>query len=126
MSTSRTLDHDDLLTSNALARVAERLIRSPELDMVYSDEAVVGENDHYARHIKPGWSPEHMATLMYTCHLGVYRRSLAEAIGGFEPRFDGCQDYDLVLRVMEHTERIEHIPEILYHWRAHAAFDRQR
>ena len=25
-------------------------------------------------HPKPGWSPEHMSALMYTCHLGVYRR----------------------------------------------------
>ena len=72
------------------------------------------------RHPKPGWSPEHMSALMYTCHLGVYRRALAVDLGGFQSRFDGCQDYDFVLRLMERTDRIAHIPRILYHWRAHA------
>jgi hypothetical protein len=71
------------------------------------------------RHPKPGWSPEHMSALMYTCHLGVYRRTLALELGGFRSRFDGCQDYDFVLRLMERTDQIAHIPQILYHWRAH-------
>ena len=61
-----------------------------------------------------------MSALMYTCHLGVYRRALAVDLGGFRSRFDGCQDYDFVLRLMERTDRIAHIPRILYHWRAHA------
>ena len=58
---------------------------------------------------------------MYTCHLGVYRRSLAVELGGFQSKFDGCQDYDFVLRLAERTDRIAHIPRILYHWRAHAS-----
>ena len=87
--------------------------------MLYSDEDVVADDGSFARHIKPGWSPDHMTTLMYTCHLGVYRRELVVELGGFRSRFDGCQDYDLVLRLMERTERIAHIPRILYHWRAH-------
>ncbi len=89
--------------------------------MVYSDEDVVGDSGLIERHVKPGWSPEHLAALMYTCHLGVYRRSVAAELGGFASRFDGCQDYDFVLRLIERTGRIEHIPRVLYHWRAHAA-----
>jgi hypothetical protein len=58
---------------------------------------------------------------MYTCHIGVYRRELAAEIGGFRSAFDGCQDYDFVLRLIERTDRIGHIPEVLYHWRAHAS-----
>ena len=58
---------------------------------------------------------------MYTCHLGVYRRTLAVEIGGFRSEFDGCQDYDFVLRLVERTDRIAHIPRVLYHWRAHAS-----
>ena len=92
----------------------------PDLDMIYSDEDVVGDKGLIERHPKPGWSPEHMSALMYTCHLGVYRRALAIDLGGFQSRFDGCQDYDFVLRLMERTDRIAHIPRILYHWRAHA------
>jgi GT2 family glycosyltransferase len=116
------LDHDDELTPDALAQVAQRLASQPDLDMIYSDEDVVSaDGDRLQWHPKPGWSPEHMTTVMYTCHLGVYRRELAVAVGGFDSQFDGCQDYDLVLRLMEHTDRVAHIPRILYHWRAHAA-----
>ncbi|RAZ93561.1 hypothetical protein DK853_39640, partial [Klebsiella oxytoca] len=45
-------------------------------------------------------------------------------------KFDGAQDYDLVLRVVsellktvpphELSKRMIHIPHILYHWRSHS------
>jgi O-antigen biosynthesis protein len=114
------LDHDDALAPDALGRVAEKIAAQPELDMIYSDEDVVDNTGLIEHHPKPGWSPEHMSALMYTCHLGVYRRSLAVDLGGFRSQFDGCQDYDFVLRLMERTDRITHIPRTLYHWRAHA------
>ena len=115
------LDHDDILTPDALQHVADRIAQEPDLDMIYTDEDVVGDRGLIERHPKPSWSPEHMAALMYTCHLGIYRRTLANELGGFESRFDGCQDYDFVLRLIERTDRIAHIPRILYHWRAHAS-----
>jgi GT2 family glycosyltransferase len=115
------LDHDDALTPDALQLVADRISAQPGLDMIYSDEDVVGENGGLIEHHpKPGWSPEQMSARMYTCHLGVYKRMLAVELGGFQSKFDGCQDYDFVLRLMERTDRIAHIPRYLYHWRAHA------
>lgn len=114
------LDHDDTLALDALERVAEQIATRPDLDMIYTDEDVVGDEGVVEHHPKPGWSPEHMSALMYTCHLGVYRRELALDLGGFRSQFDGCQDYDFVLRLMERTGRIAHIPRTLYHWRAHA------
>jgi GT2 family glycosyltransferase len=45
------------------------------------------------------------------------RRDLVREIGGFQSQFDGSQDYDLLLRVSERTNRIHHIPRVLYHWR---------
>jgi O-antigen biosynthesis protein len=114
------MDHDDSLSPEALQQVADRLAAEPDLDMIYTDEDVVGDAGPIEPHPKPGWSPEHMSALMYTCHLGVYRRALAIEVGGFRSQFDGCQDYDFVLRLMERTDRVAHIPRILYHWRAHA------
>ena len=38
-------------------------------------------------------------------------------MGGLRVGLEGSQDYDLVLRVMEKTNRIGHVPKILYHWR---------
>ena len=115
------LDHDDTLAPTALARIADRVTADPELDMVYTDEAVEADGRIVARHLKPGWSPESLQAAMYTTHLGIYRRALVDAIGGFRSEFDGCQDYDLVLRLTERTDRVAHIPEILYHWHSHAS-----
>jgi GT2 family glycosyltransferase len=54
---------------------------------------------------------------MYTCHLAVLRRSLVEEVGGFDPEFEGSQDWDLVLKVTERARAVLHVPRILYHWR---------
>src|SRR5215510_8921736 len=53
----------------------------------------------------------------YMAHFAVFRRSLLEAIGGFRPGYEGAQDYDILLRATEKTNRIAHVPKILYHWR---------
>jgi O-antigen biosynthesis protein len=113
------LDHDDVLTADALETVAAAVAADPTIDMVYSDEDVFDDDERLALFIKPDWSPDLMRSHMYTCHLGVFRRRLAEEVGGFRPKFDGSQDYDLVLRVSERTDRIVHIPRVLYHWRSH-------
>ena len=89
--------------------------------MLYTDEGILQDERITMRSIKPGWSPESLVSFMYTCHLGVYRRTLVEELGGLRPEFDGCQDYDLVLRLAERTDRVAHIPAELYQWRSHAA-----
>jgi hypothetical protein len=89
--------------------------------MVYSDEDIVMDGRQIWVHHKQAWSPDVMRTNGYTCHLGVYRRELVEEIGAFRSEFNGSQDVDMILRLVERTDRIAHIPEVLYHWRAHAA-----
>jgi GT2 family glycosyltransferase len=112
------LDHDDELPPDALAEVALHLNAHPDADVLYSDEDkldLLGARcDPY---FKPDWSPEHFLTCMYTCHFMVIRRSLLTGIGGFRQGYEGAQDYDLLLRLMERTTRIDHIPRVLYHWR---------
>jgi GT2 family glycosyltransferase len=116
------LDHDDLLTPDALFEVAALLNWHRDADMIYSDEDKIDDagtlRDPF---FKPDWCPESFMSRMYTCHFGVYRRSLVERVGRFRPEFDGSQDYDLVLRLSEQSSRIHHIPRVLYHWRIHAA-----
>ena len=68
-------------------------------------------------HFKPDWSPDTMMSLMYTCHLGVYRKKIGDEIGWLRTGFEGAQDYDFTLRFTEKTKSIGHIPKILYHWR---------
>jgi len=114
------LDHDDLLTPDALYEVALLLNRHQDADMIYSDEDKIDEHNQIRDpFFKPDWCPDSFLTRMYTCHLGTYRRSLVNEIGGFRAGYEGSQDYDLVLRFTEQTEKIFHIPKILYHWRIH-------
>lgn len=112
------LDNDDELTPDALYEVVKLLNQQPNLDYIYSDEdklTLTGEL--IGPHFKPDWSPETFESMMYPCHLGVFRRSKIEQIGGFRKGYEGSQDYDLVLRFTEIAEEIAHIPKILYHWR---------
>lgn len=115
------LDHDDVLTPDALYEVALLLNQYPDADMIYSDEDKVDEHNQLKEpFFKPDWCPDSFLSRMYTCHLGTYRRSLVTEIGGFRVGYEGSQDYDLVLRLTEKTENIFHIPKVLYHWRSHA------
>lgn len=114
------LDHDDLLTPDALYEVALLLNRHPEADMIYSDEDKIEEDNNLtAPFFKPDWCPDSFLSRMYSGHLGTYRRAIASEIGGFRVGYEGSQDYDFVLRFTEKTDKIFHIPKILYHWRIH-------
>ena len=112
------LDHDDELSPDALAEVVRVLADQPGLDILYSDEDktdAAGERCH--PHFKPDWSPELLRACMYTSHFTVMRRQLVLDLGGFRSGYDGAQDYDLMLRAVERTSRIAHVPKVLYHWR---------
>ena len=113
------LDCDDTLSLNALYEVVKYLNLHPECDYVYSDEDKLTDDGLHRHdpHFKPDWSPDTFMSVMYTCHLSVFRKTLIDEIGGFRIGVEGAQDYDLVLRVMEKTNNIGHIAKILYHWR---------
>jgi len=115
------LDHDDVISRDALFECALIANRVPDVDMIYSDEDKIDDSgERRDPFFKPDWNPDTFLSRMYTCHFGVYRRTLVADLGGMRPGFDGSQDYDLVLRLMERTDRIHHIPKVLYHWRVHS------
>ncbi|MDR3532308.1 MAG: glycosyltransferase [Rhodopila sp.] len=114
------LDHDDLISPRALYEVAARIVADPCIDVIYSDEDHIDDAGRRSMpYFKPDWSPELMMGQNLISHLGVYRRSLLERVGGFRIGLEGSQDYDLALRAVAETtpDRIAHIPSILYHWR---------
>jgi GT2 family glycosyltransferase len=111
------LDHDDLLEPDALFRNVKWLQDHPEADLIYSDEDKLTEQGFDSPIFKPDWSPDYFLSCNYICHFTFIRRELVLEAGGFRSEFDGAQDYDLFLRVIERTKRIHHIPRVLYHWR---------
>ncbi|MFQ6109040.1 MAG: glycosyltransferase, partial [Candidatus Aminicenantales bacterium] len=112
------LDHDDELSPDALFEVARMLNEHPEADIIYSDEDKLNAGGRRIEpHFKPDWSPDLFLSYNYICHFLVMRKELVDGLNGFREGFEGSQDYDLLLRATEKTDKIFHIPKVLYHWR---------
>lgn len=122
------LDHDDLLTPDALFEMAHAISgakeRGMELQLLYSDEDKCdGEAKvFYEPHFKKDFDPELLLTNNYICHFTVLKSELFQELK-LRGDYNGAQDFDLVLRVAARfrktPEVICHIPKVLYHWRCH-------
>lgn len=112
------LDHDDALTADALLRMAHAF-GDGQTDVAYSDQdKITARGERTDPFLKPDWSPVYALGAMYVGHLLVARRELIREVGGLDPAFDGIQDFELLLRMSERTDRIRHVDRVLYHWRA--------
>lgn len=117
------LDHDDMLSENALLTVAQYIEKNPRAQMIYSDEDKIDiKGLRHGPYFKSDWNQDLFYSHNMFSHLGCYKFDLIKKVGGFRPGFEGAQDYDLALRCIEQisSDQIIHIPKILYHWRVHA------
>jgi glycosyltransferase involved in cell wall biosynthesis len=115
------LDNDDLLPIHALYHVAKAILSNPDATLIYSDEDKINEDGLcYDPYFKCDLNYELLLAQNMISHLGVYRRELIEKMSGFRLGFEGSQDYDLALRIVEESKpnQVIHIPRVLYHWRA--------
>lgn len=111
------MDHDDEITPDALYEVVEA-INAQDPDLIYSDEDKLdADGNRRFPFFKPDWSPDLLRSQNYICHFTVVRKSIIDAVGGFNPDLDGAQDHDLFLRISETTDKVHHIPKVLYSWR---------
>jgi glycosyltransferase involved in cell wall biosynthesis len=114
------MDHDDILAERALYEIVVELNAHPDADLIYSDEDRIDENNvRFEPYFKTDWNPELFLGQNMISHLGVYRKTILDEVGGFRLGYEGSQDYDLALRVVAKTkaDRIRHVPAVLYHWR---------
>lgn len=114
------LDHDDILAPRALYEVACLLQGKQKPQIIYSDEDKLTENGEHRfdPFFKPDWSPQLLRQVNYLNHFMVIEKSLIDKVGGYRPGFEGAQDYDLFLRLVDKDPQVAHVPKILYHWRA--------
>lgn len=117
------LDHDDVLSEQALFRIVEAINARSDAVLLYSDEDkldAVGRR--HSPHFKPDWNAEWIRTTNYVLHFCVVKTTAAREVGGMNPAFDGAQDWDFVLRIAERCGDacIVHVPHVLYHWRVRA------
>lgn len=113
------LDHDDTLSPHAIEEIVIAINQNKTIDILYSDEDKLSEDgiERTLPFFKPNWSPDLLLGVNYITHFLVVRKTLIDKVGGLRSKYDGAQDYDLLLRITELTKNIVHIPKILYHWR---------
>lgn len=120
------LDHDDLLTLDALYEMADALDKAKGCGidpvLLYSDEDKCNGDGSvfYEPHFKQDFDPELLMTNNYICHFTAVRADIMKQMR-LRKKYDGAQDFDLVLRVTADAQKEEviHIPKVLYHWRCH-------
>lgn len=139
------LDHDDVLTPDALYEVAARISEAEKQGcgpgLLYSDEDKCNgdRSRYYEPNRKEDFNLDLLLTNNYICHFLVMESGLMKELG-LRKEYDGAQDYDLVLRAAAKLSEpgrrlpesgsglqgcphsmIIHIPKVLYHWRCHEA-----
>lgn len=114
------MDHDDMLTKNALFECAKCIEQFPDVDFIYSDKGIFEDktNEVLAYHYLPDYSPDYLRATNYASHLNAFSKKVIEKVGFIREGYDGSQDYDLELRVVECARLIKHIPKVLYYCRA--------
>lgn len=115
------LDHDDLLPQFCLYELTKTINENQDVEFIYTDEDKISGDStkRYDPHFKPDFSIDTLRSNNYITHLSVFKKELMEKLKGFREKYDGAQDYDIILRAVENTNKIIHIPKILYHWRLH-------
>ena len=136
------LDHDDILASIALERIAEAFEANPDASMVYSDFAQIkedGTRDDGMFDPRFGWQyaddevdgrsvlrcfcmhhyPSTVSYIWYAPnHVRAFRTEAYRAVGGYDSNLDVLDDQDLMSRLYQHGEFV-YIDECLYLQRVH-------
>ncbi len=114
------MDHDDFLEPHALFRFAAAILQDRP-DMLYSDEAITGEDidDLPLVTTRPVFSYDHYLGHPYFVHLIAARTELVKQVGGLDETMNISQDVDFNLRLIEVCRTICHVPDVLYRWRTH-------
>jgi len=113
------LDHDDLLSRDALFEMARAVNAHPNAGFIYSDKDSIDRSgrNRFNPLFKPQWSPEIMLNANYLTHLCAMRTGTLRQIGGWDPGTDGAQDWCIFLRIIGAGGTVVHIDRVLYHWR---------
>lgn len=108
---------DDLYAPDALAVMVRALEAHADVGLVYAGFQFI---DAHGRHIRPATlgPPEELRSTNVVGHCFLYRRSVAEAVGPYDPAFVMSEDTHYWLRVSRHA-RLLQLPGCHYAHRLH-------
>ncbi len=121
------LDGDDLLTPDAVSQIAAAILDAGRPEFLYGDEDALVQGSPSAPYFRPDWDPLLNLSSSYIWHPSVFRRQTALALGVFtDAESEFCQDWDTLFRFVDAHIVPVHMPEVLYHWRAHTGSSTHR
>lgn len=119
------LDSDDRLAPDALAGNLRRFAERPDCGLVYGAYRFIDREGR--RRADAAFTPigaDAYATLLRGNSIGMhgtvmYRRDCLEEVGGFDPAYRACEDYELYLRLARRFP-IASANEVIAEYRLHA------
>ncbi|MCB8874700.1 glycosyltransferase [Acidisoma silvae] len=114
------MDHDDVLEPDAVHHLLAT-VRRTGADFIYSDEVLTAEDSSVVLDVRarPAFSHDYYLSHPYFVHMVAVRTEIAQRIGGFDAALPISADVDFILRVIEESGSVAHIPRVLYRWRTH-------
>ena len=109
------LSEGDQFAKTALSEIAEFLAENRDAKVIYSDHALVSNKEYIDIIYKPGWSPDLIFAKNYMENLFCCERGMICSVGGVHGTFEDEMRYDLILRIIEKTNQVYHLPRILYY-----------
>lgn len=114
------LDHDDVLSPDALRIVASVLAGAGWPKAFYTDEDKLRSGTFIEPYLKPDWDPVLFTNSCYIAHLCGVDRETALELGAYtDPGTEASPDWDLFVRFANAGLVPLHIPEVVYSWRIH-------
>jgi GT2 family glycosyltransferase len=116
------IDHDDRVEPDAAWQLI-RAAQQTDADLLYSDEAQTSDNTEAITELRlrPAFSHDYYLSHPYFVHMICARTDLARRIGGWDETMSISADVDFVLRMIEASRNVVHVPAVLYRWRTHGA-----
>lgn len=115
------VDSDDVLTPDAIQIMTNAITKLNRPDLIFSDEDLLVGNQPASPYLRGAFDAVLNLDSSYIWHLCAINRERALALELYtDPGATWCHDWDSVMRVANAKGRLEHIPEVLYHWRQHS------
>jgi O-antigen biosynthesis protein len=115
------VDADDLLTPDAVQIVSHEISARCFPDLLFSDEDLLVDGEPATPFMRADFDPILNTDSSTIWHLCAIKRDTAVTQGLYsDDASTWCHDWDSVTRIASSAGRIEHVPEVLYHWRQHS------
>jgi GT2 family glycosyltransferase len=102
------------LAEDAIEKFEKVIAKYPNVDMIYCDHEVYQEKHVWQPCFKPDYSRAYLRSVNYIGCMVIVRKQLLEMIQKESENILKSDMYELLLRISEKTDHIEHIPDILY------------